>query len=168
MGYSFFLHSLTGTIFKAKILTNINKIEELEIRIYTFLIPQNHKKISIHVFLINAKMICQTIFSWQMRQIIGTYWIMIFKKKKLHTLCRFPCVHYVKHSFLTMWMGTFVFLSHYNLWHKYLKGYVLAIISGWFKTISSSIPGKVNSTQMSWWEEGGDIYQKKREKTLAF
>lgn len=61
-------------------------------------------------------------------------------------------------------MGTFVFLSYYNFWHKYLNGHVLAIISGWFKTILSSIPGKVNSTQISWWEEEGDIYQKIKRK----
>lgn len=55
-------------------------------------------------------------------------------------------------------MGVFLFLSHDHLSHEYLKGHTLSIISGRFKTILSSIPGKVNSTQMSWWEEGGDIY----------
>ena len=44
MGYALFFHSLMGTVLKAKILTNTNETEALEIRKCTFLIPQNHKK----------------------------------------------------------------------------------------------------------------------------
>lgn len=63
MGYALFFHSLMGTVLKAKILTNTNETEAVEIRKCTFQIPQNHKNISIQAFLINVEIICQTIIS---------------------------------------------------------------------------------------------------------
>lgn len=62
MGYALFFHSLMGTVLKAKILTNTNENEAVEIRKCTFQIPQIEiKKISIQAFLINVEITCQTI-----------------------------------------------------------------------------------------------------------